>query len=155
MRQSTGSCRIIGSTLIFGHQHRVVANFLAVEAWSRGLDCIALERADLEQLLGLKRFKAERVRWMMENFKPWVPDRVRYYGRQESTRTLYLSGVPIEEHLAPGWLTTEPRIARMPKTAPRTKRFRKVGTPNEGEIVSRLAILAAGLDVPRGRSRSR
>lgn len=138
-------------------QHRVIGNYLAVEAWSRGLDCIVLDRADLEKLLGLRRFKSTRVAWMQEDLAPWFPHQQPYYrGRAlSSIASLFLSRVPIERHLPAGAMTDDNRIARMGASAPRTAKFsqgrRRI--PDEAAIVSRLAVLAAGLDVPKSARR--
>jgi len=133
-------------------QHRVIANYLAVEAWSRGLDCIALDRNDLETLLGLKRFKSTRVTWMRQDFAAWFPHQQAYYRATalSSINALFLSRVPIEEHLPEGTMTTAERIAGMGVGAPPTAAFSKGRRriPDEATIVSRLAVLAAGLDVP-------
>ena len=139
-------------------QHRVVANFLAVEAWSRGLDCIVLEREDLQKLLGLKRFKSERVRWMHDDFQPWFPHQEAYYRTvaPSSIGSLFLSRKPIGDHLPTGSMTTDDRIKAMGPEAPATEKFSKgrKRVPGEDEIVARLAVLAAGLDAPRESGRS-
>jgi hypothetical protein len=136
-------------------QHRVIANYLAVEAWRRGLDCIVLVRSDMETLLGLERFKSARVAWMRSDFEPWFPYQEAYYSTRarDSIQTLFLSRVPISEHLSSRSMTTERRIALMGADAPRTKRFSgpRTRVPSEAQIVSRLAVLAAGLDVPKPR----
>jgi hypothetical protein len=133
-------------------QHRVIANYLAVEAWRRGLDCIALDRGDLEKLLGLTRFKSVRVGWMQKDFAAWFPHQKPYYraSAKSSIGSLFLSRVPIEEHLPEGTMTFEERIARMGADAPPTAAFTegRRKAPDEATIVSRLAVLAAGLDVP-------
>lgn len=107
-------------------QHRVIANYLAVEAWSRGVDCIVLERLDLEELLGLKRFKSARVRWMLTDIKPWFPYQEPYYrsNSPSSVSSLFLSRVPISSHLPTGSMTTDQRIAGMATGSPRPRPFR-------------------------------
>jgi len=132
-------------------------NYLAVEAWSRGLDCIALDRDDLEKLLGLKRFKSTRVAWMQKDLAPWFPHQQPYYRASalSSISSLFLARVPIEQHLAEGTMTTRERIAGMGVSAPPTAAFskgrRKI--PDEATMVARLAVLAAGLDVPESARR--
>jgi hypothetical protein len=107
----------------------------------------------MEKLLGLERFKSVRVEWMRSDFDPWFPYQEAYFSTRapSSIHSLFLSRVPISEHLPAGSMTTERRIALMAEDAPRTQRFSGGDTrvPTEGEIVSRLAVLAAGLDVPK------
>jgi hypothetical protein len=137
--------------------HRVIANYLAVEAWSRGLDCIALDRDDLEKLLGLKRFKSTRVAWMQKDLAPWFPHQQPYYRASalSSISSLFLARVPIEQHLPEGTMTTHERIAGMGVSAPPTAAFSKErrNIPDEATMVARLAVLAAGLDVPESARR--
>jgi hypothetical protein len=51
-------------------RHHIIGHYLAVQAWIRGLDCIVLDRADLEFFLGLQRFKSVRVTWLREDLRP-------------------------------------------------------------------------------------
>lgn len=54
-------------------QHRILGNYLAVQAWVRGLDCVVLTRQDLETFLDLKRFKWSRLYWLQKDLRPWFP----------------------------------------------------------------------------------
>jgi hypothetical protein len=54
-------------------QHRLIGNYLAVEAWYRGLDCIVLTRDHVERLFGVTRVTRERMRWIEEDLRPWFP----------------------------------------------------------------------------------
>jgi len=139
-------------------QHRVIANYVALEAWLRGLDCVVLDRRDLQRLLGLERFKSARVAWMLTDFQPWFPYHVAYYRTASglsSIGSLFLSRVPIEGHLPVGSMSDERRIERMDPDSPRTAILWKGATsaPSEAKIVSKLALYAAGLDAPSERRR--
>lgn len=135
-------------------QHRIVAQYLAVQAWQRRLDCIVLVRNDLEKFLGLTRFKSARVDWLREDLKPWFPYQSPYYrtGSPSSIHSLFLSRVPIDLHLPTGSMTTEQRIKKMKDDAPPTARFSETlsegEVPTEKDIVAELAVLSAGLDAP-------
>ncbi len=141
-------------------QHRIIAHYLAVQAWMRGLDCIVLVRDDLEAFLELERFKSTRVEWLKEDLKPWFPYQTAYYktSAPSSIHSLFLARVPIEKHLSDGSMTTEERIRRMADGSPRTERFttKYDGSqiPSHAKMVSTLSVLAAGLDAPR-RTRRR
>jgi hypothetical protein len=133
-------------------QHRIIAHYLAVQAWLRKLDCIVLARDELEKFLGLQRFKAERVKWLRDDLKPWFPYQVPYYrtGAESSIHSLFLSRVPISKHLPTGSMATSQRIAGMAKEAPPTALFSKgvKSIPDEKQIVGELAVLSAGLASP-------
>jgi len=139
-------------------EHRVLAQFLAIEAWVRGIDCIVLERAELERYLGLERFKSERVRWLQEDVKPWFPFQALHIASTSpsSLYDLFLSRVPIAQHLPNGTMSTTERVAQIPRSAPLTQVFSKNSRlPSEEEIVAYLAKLGAGLIVPKRRKRAR
>lgn len=137
------------------NQHRIIGHYLAVQAWVRGLDCIVLVRGDLETFLALERFKSARVDWLQEDLKPWFPHQVPFYktGAPSSMHSLFLSRVPIKKHLPMDSMTTEERIRQMSEGASRTERFTKKSdgsqVPSRAKMVSKLSVLAAGLDTPR------
>jgi hypothetical protein len=138
-------------------QHRVIGHYLAVQAWSRRLECIVVVRKDLEVLLGLERFRSARVNWLKEDLEPWFPFQEAYYrtGAPSSIHSLFLSRAPIKEYLSHNSMTTEQRIDRMLPGAPKTARLSKSedgkGVPSQTEIVSYLSVLAAGLQIPSFR----
>jgi hypothetical protein len=139
-------------------QHRVIGNYLAMEAWLSGVDCIVLERSDLERFLQLERFKSTRVKWLLEDLRPWFSYQEPYYrtSSPSSIHSLYLSRVPITAHLPKGPMTTALRINRMGEDAPKTMLFSKVPSRklhDEKKIVAQLAQLASGLVAPPRRAR--
>lgn len=135
-------------------QHRILAHYLAIQAWLRKLDCIVLVRSDLEKFLGLKRFKSTRVDWLQDDLKPWFPYQFPYYLTRagSSIHSLFLSRVPIEKHLPSGSMSTDKRISQMETDAPRTAKFSETrgasNIPDEKQIVAELAVISAGLDTP-------
>lgn len=136
-------------------QHRVLGHFLAMQAWLRGVECLALERLDLEMFLGLKRFKEERVRWVGADLKPWFPHQVILEQGSSgfSLHSLYLSRVPINQWLPDGKMTTDARIAAMASEAPKTEAFASPAKGKrrlkESDIVRYLALLDSGLTLPK------
>lgn len=137
-------------------QHRVIGNFLAMQAWLLGVDCIVLTRSDMEKFLGLERFKSTRVKWLLEDLRPWFPYQEDYYksASPSSIHSLFLSRVPIALHLPKGSMTTRQRISRMKTDAPPTKLFGDAPSGimhDETAIISQLAQLASGLIAPPKR----
>lgn len=136
-------------------QHRVLGQYLAMQVWIRGLECIVLQRRDLEKFLGLERFKSSRVRWLREDLKPWFPCQEAHYqtASPSSIHSLYLSRSPMDAHLPTGSMTVDARLKKMAKNAPRTELFLKQGypwrPPTERDIVSQLAAISAGLATPQ------
>jgi len=141
-------------------QHRVIGNFLAMQAWLLGVDCIVLVRDDLEKFMGLKRFKSVRVKWLTEDLRPWFSYQEDYYKSSalSSIHSLFLSRVPIKPYLPSGSMTTTQRIERMADDAPKTKLFSEAPSGmmhDETEIISQLAQLASGLIAPPRKLRRR
>ena len=129
-------------------QHRLIAHYLAVKAWHRGLDCIVLSRSNLEKLLGLERFKSTRIEWLVEDMKPWFPHQKRFTrtGSPSSIHSLCLSRLPLDK-LPTGTMTMEKRIAIIPKG---TLKVEALGDcPTIREVVTYLGILADGLGEPQ------
>ncbi len=134
-------------------QHRVIGHFLALQAWTRGVDCIVLQREHLESFLGLERFKRARQEWLMEDLRPWFPhqQKIRRFGTKSSLASLFLSRVSLDEHFPRGPpMTTAQRIAKL-KPAVRACVFKlpRGAKVHEATMVSQLALLASGLATPR------
>lgn len=138
---------------------RVVANIECsvtswpYNAWIRGLDCIAVERADLSTFLDLKVFKAERVKWLLDDLKPWFPFSVAHNSTKASSslRTIYLSRVSLKEHLPDGAMSMRERLKKMGPDGPRAEPFRispAQKSVDETDIVRYLAVLDSGLVDP-------
>jgi hypothetical protein len=147
-------------------RHHIIGHYLAVQAWIRSLDCIVLDRVDLEFFLGLQRFKSVRVTWLRDDLRPWFAHQEAFYrsGAPSSIHSLFLSRVPIGSHLSAGTMTTEARIQRMKPDAPKTSLFFNRGwlrvRPSEGDMISQLALFSCGMATPedlkpRKRVRSR
>jgi hypothetical protein len=135
-------------------QHGMLGQYLAMQAWVRGLECIVLQRRDLEYFLGLERFKSTRVQWLREDLTPWFPHQEAHHktGAPSSIHSLYLSRVSMGPHLPPGSMTVDVRLQKMSATAPKTEMFLAQGPwrpPTEQAIVSQLAVISAGLAVPQ------
>ena len=136
-------------------QHRVLGHYIAVQAWLRGLDCIAVERQDLEKYLDLERFKSERIKWLLDDLKPWFPYNSAFYksSAQSSLHSLFLSRVKIGKWLPTATMTTAQRIAKIAEDAPKTALFFEPGAGKkrvqEADVVRYLAILDSGLSAPQ------
>jgi len=133
----------------------MLGQYLAMQAWIRGLECIVLQRRDLEHFLGLERFKSTRVQWLKEDLRPWFPHQEGHHrtGAPSSIHSLYLSRIPMAQHLPRGSMTVDARLKGMAADAPKTEKFLTESPPwrppTEQDIVSQLAVISAGLAVPQ------
>ena len=54
--------------------HRTLAAYLAMVAWTRNLDCVAIDRADIVRFWGIsKRVEKQRLDWFESDVKPFFP----------------------------------------------------------------------------------
>lgn len=134
-------------------EHRLIGHYIAIKAWIRDLDCVVLTRNDLSVLLNLERFRSERIKWLMDDLRPWFPYQEAHYlsNSPSSVHSIYLSRKDISEWLPKGSMTTSERIEAMSPFSPKTELFvlPETRVPFKEEIVSFLAFLNAGLIDPR------
>jgi len=142
-------------------KHRVLGHYLAIQAWLRKLDCIVLQRRELEHFLGLERFKGARITWLINDLKPWFPFQAPYYKSKSmsSINSLYLSRIEISSHLdkvrlpnGKSSMTVDQRIKGLLLGAPKTEKFlvdSSTAPPLEDFIVSDLTLVTAGITEPK------
>lgn len=106
-------------------QHRAVALFAVLQCWMRNLDGIVFDRPHLERLLGLERFKSERVRWIKADFEEFFPFREVYYHikKENSFGSLYVSRKKLKGVLPDGEMSDQKRIKQIPDDGPRLAMF--------------------------------
>jgi hypothetical protein len=113
-----------------------------------------VDRQDLEAYLGLERFKSERIKWLLEDLKPWFPHNSAYYksNAESSLHSVFLARVKIGSWLPTATMTTAQRIAKISKDAPKTELLFVPATGKkrvlESDVVRFLAILDSGLTAP-------
>ena len=145
-------------------QHRLLAHYLAIQAWIEKLDGFMVKREVLECLLGLQHFKKARLHWLIEDIKPWFEYHNNYYQSQTNAfRSLCISRQQL--HLPTGSMTPDDRLHLMYMEAsnPDSPNFRhcpqlrvlSTPTPHWHEIVGYLAVLADGLILPQPDELSR
>jgi hypothetical protein len=135
-------------------QHRVLGHFLSIQAWLRGVECLVLDRRDVEAFLVLERLKKERINWLREDVQPWFPFQHAYERDSSgySLHSIYVSRTPIEKWLPEGSMTTAARLAAMRRGSPKCEVF--VEPPsghrrlNELDVAKYVALLNGGLVHP-------
>jgi hypothetical protein len=54
-------------------QHRMIGLYAMVQCWAKGLDGMFITRRQLERLLGISRFRMERLAWLKEDIRGFFP----------------------------------------------------------------------------------
>src|SRR4051812_19133205 len=90
-------------------QHRAISLFAVIQCWSRNLDGVGFERAHLQRLLGLSRFKRTRVEWLEEDLKEFFPFTSTYWvtGASDSFHSMLISRLSLTPFLPHGSMTTD------------------------------------------------
>lgn len=141
----------------YRRQHRIVGHYLALTAWIRGLDCIVLDRGDVQSLLRVSNTGDDRVKQFVADIKPWFQFHKPYYkpGSKTFLRSLFLSRASLDPYLPKGRMGVDQRISRAitANEALKIERFSNIRgsnpVPSETEMVSYLALLAAGIKAPK------
>lgn len=107
-------------------QHRALALFCVVQCWLRQLDGLVIDRPHLERILGLERFKKQRVTWLQEDFKDFFPYQETFWYQRPGKpfASLYLSKQPFGDFLPVGTMSDSERISGMSKGGPKLELFK-------------------------------
>lgn len=143
----------------YRRRHRIVGHYLALQAWIRGIDCVVLDRSDVQRLLNVSNTGEDRVRQFTDDVKPWFKFSKPYYkpGSHTYLRSLFLSRVSLDSYLPKGRMGVDQRIMKAITSNGTIKieRFVQVrgsqSIPSEEEMVSYLALLAAGVRSPTAK----
>ena len=134
-------------------QHRIVAHYLALQAWVRCIDCIVLVRGDLKALFDIENTGKDRLQQLIADMKPWFSCIRPYYreGSETYVRCLFLSRVEFNLPSQHGRVKVTQLMEEVGHHLPRIGRFSKKGVlevPSHIDIVSNLALFAAGMKTP-------
>jgi hypothetical protein len=129
-----------------------MGHYLAIEAWTRGLDCIILERSDINAYLMLERVEKTHLQWLREDIGPWFKYQTPLYRKRTGTfSVLLLSRVELREELIKPTMPTQARLELLNGNGIRTGLlFNTSETVRLGvdEVLPHLTALAAGLKEP-------
>ena len=114
-------------------QHRAIALFAVVQCWTRSLDGLVFQRPHLERLIGLKRFKDTRVRWLREDLAEFFPHQQELVYRGDSLGSLFVARRPLNGYLPGGTMHDEERIAGVAAGGPKLDVFWLWPTPKPDE----------------------
>ena len=122
--------------------HKLLGCYLALCAWTQGLDCVVLRREDYLGFFLLGRMEDTRVQWLEEDLKETFPYvRALYDDKTEVFSVLYLSR---REFPTDSWkpIRTEERIEMF---RDRGLACDFVSIPREEDMVAILAKAVHGL----------
>lgn len=114
-------------------QHRVVALYAVLQCWVKRLDGIIIDRAHLERLLGLKRFKDTRMEWIKEDFLEYFRfvTLYKYTHAENSLGSLYVSMKQMEGVIPTGEMKDSVRLAGIPAGGPKFEMFQIWPSPDK------------------------
>lgn len=122
--------------------HRILGTYLALWAWRKRVDCIALDHGDLLPQLGLRAMRDQRLRWLAEDIKDIFPHQepltLRGTGGHGS---LYLSRLRFPNGAFDDSMRDDERVKLLKRHGLRAALAR---LPTEERMTVALAIAAAG-----------
>jgi hypothetical protein len=125
--------------------NRVLAAYLAVIAWVRDLDCVALDRDELIRLWGLKkRVEEQRQNWLKNDVKRFFPyfKSLVYAKGPQKFAGVFLSRRPFPEGCFADSLVTAKRVKLMTNNGLKSG---EVKLPPETEMLAYLTSIVHGL----------
>lgn len=143
--------------------HRSVGVYLALKAWTHGIDCIVLSRKQLLQFFDMKVTAGYRMSRIKMDLKPWFkgfilscprpnnPTFVNFLflGRREKD-TVYFSSPLSRRGIQ---LLIEQINKSDDSGAPKTAFFSQIasegGVPTQEKLLSELVLLVSGLEPPQ------
>jgi hypothetical protein len=117
-------------------QHRAISLFAVIQCWIRNLDGAALERTYFERLIGLKKFKRARVKWLQEDLKEFFQYQKIYWGSgtPRSFQCLVLCRSEFKKFLPSGPLAIRNGAFRMRPGGPKIELFRMWSEPTKKQM---------------------
>lgn len=142
--------------------HRSVGVYLALEAWTHGIDCIVLSRKNLLEFFDMKVTPGDRMEQIRRDLKPWFQGFIPSCPRlNNQTFVNYLFLVRREKDTSYVKAPLSRRGVKLlieqinksddPK-APKTAFFSQVvseDVPTQEKLLSELVLLASGLEPPK------
>jgi hypothetical protein len=99
--------------------HRTMAAYLAMVAWTRNLDCVAIDRREIVRFWGLsKRVENQRIDWLKGDIKQFFPHTMALWSNYASKFDAPAARRPARERLVPREF---PRRRREPGHATRAR----------------------------------
>ncbi len=130
-----------------GRSHRILGAYVALWAWKKGVDCVALDRDQLFPYLGIEAMREQRLRWLAEDIKDFFPHQEALLSvRCGGHGSLYLSRRPFPDASFQGAMPDAKRVKLLSERGLRASVGR---LPREEQMVTVLATAATGGGRPR------
>ncbi|MGB8275346.1 MAG: hypothetical protein WCF16_08790 [Alphaproteobacteria bacterium] len=131
-------------------RHRIIGQYVALQAWIRGLDCIVLQRRHLLALLHIERIEGARLDTFKADVSPWFPRSEVFYSPPERNTfaSIFMSRFSLSD--VPGEaMSDEDRIGYIRNAGIFTGDYHDDHWPFwEHDIVTMLSLMASGLTIP-------
>ena len=125
-----------------GRSHRVLGAYLALQAWKKKVDCVALDRGVSLSFLGLGKMREQRLRWLADDIKDLFPYQEPLQLTGRSTHgSLYLSRKPFPDGAFEDTMPDGQRVKHLSKLGLAAWVAR---LPSEDRMVATLATAATG-----------
>ena len=139
--------------------HRIVGLYLALKAWCRGVNCIALSRSEVRQFFNIDSTPKQRMTEIQNDLKPWFRGFKPYYRENDNTyvQWLFLSQGEDTSCLPAGSTFSSLGVVKsliegLGAEAPKTSLFSDISgglaVPSQKDMITELTLLTAGLTSP-------
>jgi len=123
--------------------HRILGVYLILQAWQKGVDCVAVPRGSLLNFLELTRMRNQRIDWIKEDIKDIFPHVWTTVSSGTSNyATAYLSRYPIPDVSTSGSMTD---IKRCELMTDHGLKAAVIKVPKEKELVQYIVLTSNGL----------
>ena len=122
--------------------HRILANYLMLQAWTKEADCVLVRKDGLFYFLGIDRMRQGRLKWLEEDIKdlfPYVEALNCHGGGHMST---YFSRFPFPDGVFDKIMHDNNRLETLKQLNVRAS---EVELPSEEKMIAVLASLAVGV----------
>ena len=134
--------------------HRILGAYLAMWAWKKRVDCVALDRAQSLRHLSLEAMREVRLEWLDEDIKDLFPYQEVLVVRNNVYGSLYLSRKPFPRNAFEEKMPDARRVMLLSKLGVRAS-ILKGRLPSEERMITVLASAATGGGRPKSVRRKR
>lgn len=125
--------------------HKSLGMYLAIKAWLKGVDCIAIDRDEIKSHFGIKSLSTQRVAELAADVKDLFPFCVILHPTRNTVGTVCLSRSKLP-FLYEGMIIDP--IVGMKRITSEGIKLVRIKLPTPETVVSDLALMTNGFDVP-------
>src|SRR5688572_30564009 len=120
-------------------RHRLLGSYLALSAWTKGVDCVVIQRDELLGFLELQTMQDTRIAWVKQDIKSLFP--YSFTTEDDTTsvyRTFFLSRSPFPKKLRLATMEDDERVDAFNDAGLKAA---IIELPLESEVVRIMAFL--------------